>query len=89
MMSGKDNLADAFRLAKDVDRLLEKGGFKLKKWRSNDADFLKEFEESERSSHDKLDITLDGITRALALHRNMGEDLFQYTGSQTYLLRKI
>ncbi|CAK1579069.1 unnamed protein product [Parnassius mnemosyne] len=79
MMSGKDNLTDAVRIAKDIDAILQKGGFKLKKWCSNDAGFLKEFEESERSSHVKLDITLDGITRALGLHWNIGKDLFQYS----------
>lgn len=79
MMSGKDNVTDALKVAKEIDAILQKGGFKLRKWCSNDADFLKQFEESERSSHVKLNITLDGITRALGLHWNMGNDQFQYS----------
>ncbi|XP_022816835.1 uncharacterized protein LOC111349816 [Spodoptera litura] len=79
MMSGKDNVTDAIKVAKEIDVILQKGGFKLKKWCSNNADFLKAFEESERSSHVNLDITLDGITRALGLYWNMGKDQFQYS----------
>lgn len=79
MMSGKDNVDDAIRVAKEIDSILEKGGFKLKKWCSNDVQFLREFEKSERSANVKLDITLDGITRALGLHWNMGKDLFHYS----------
>ncbi|XP_026742369.1 uncharacterized protein LOC113504313 [Trichoplusia ni] len=79
MMSGKDNVQDALKVPKEIDTILKKGGFQLKKWCSNDINFLKEFEESERSSHVKLDLSLDGITRALGLQWNMGNDRFQYS----------
>ncbi|XP_073963739.1 LOW QUALITY PROTEIN: uncharacterized protein [Choristoneura fumiferana] len=79
LMSGKDTLEQAITEAKDIATILQKGGFMLQKWCSNNAEFLKHFKPSQRSTHVNLDITIDGTIRALGLHWNMGRDIFLYS----------
>ncbi|KAJ2941115.1 hypothetical protein O0L34_g10350 [Tuta absoluta] len=78
LMSGNDNLQDAIKTAKEVDMILRKGGLVLQKWCSNDAHFLAQFDSSQRSSHVKMDINIDGTIRALGVQWNMGKDVFEY-----------
>ncbi|CAK1601945.1 unnamed protein product [Parnassius mnemosyne] len=79
LMSGKDTLQDAIKVAKEIGFILQKGGFTLQKWCSNNAEFLKQFEPSERSSQVHLDIKIDGTIRALGLQWDMGKDVFKYS----------
>ncbi|XP_050555461.1 uncharacterized protein LOC126911595 [Spodoptera frugiperda] len=79
LMASHDNLEDAIHIAKNVEAILQKGGFTLQKWCSNDADFLRQFEPAKRTSHASLDITIHGTITALGLRWNMGKDVFQYS----------
>lgn len=79
LMSGDDTPQSAIKNAKDVQSILKRGGFVLQKWCSNSAQFLNQFSAEERSIHVDLNITLDGMIRALGLHWNMGKDQFQYS----------
>ncbi|XP_052737821.1 uncharacterized protein LOC128198126 [Bicyclus anynana] len=78
LMSGKDNLQEAIKIAKDIDSILRRGGFIIQKWCSNNAEFLKQFELSQRSTKVNLEIHIDGSIRALGLNWNIGTDKFQY-----------
>lgn len=79
LMSGKDSLSGAMELAKNIDAILQKGGFILQKWCSNSAEFLKHFDITRRSAHVDVDISIHGTITALGLRWNMGQDIFQYS----------
>ncbi|XP_022817401.1 uncharacterized protein LOC111350200 isoform X1 [Spodoptera litura] len=79
LMASKDNLNEAIHTAKHLEAILQKGGFTLQKWCSNDANFLKQFDPAKRTTHAILDITIDGTITALGLRWNMGKDMFHYS----------
>lgn len=79
LMASNDNLEDAIHTAKNIEAILQKGGFTLQKWCSNDANFLRQFEPVKLTSHVSLDITIHGTITALGLRWNMGKDVFQYS----------
>ncbi|XP_059051290.1 uncharacterized protein LOC131846089 [Achroia grisella] len=78
LMSGQDTVTEAVEVAKNITSILRKGGFNLQKWSSNSAEFLQQFQSSERSTHIKLDMKVHGTIRALGLTWNMGEDKLEY-----------
>lgn len=78
LMSGSDTLQEAIHTAKDVECILRKGGFNLQKWCSNDVEFLRQFDPSNRSSRVRLDIKIDGTIQTLGLSWNIGRDTLQY-----------
>ncbi|XP_048483631.1 uncharacterized protein LOC119692124 [Plutella xylostella] len=94
IVSGKETLEDAIKTAKDIEKILQKGGFILQKWCSNDVDFLKQFEPSKISTHVNIKFGIDGIIKTLGLIWNMGEDVFQYQNNlpataESYTKRSI
>ncbi|XP_045501144.1 uncharacterized protein LOC123698533 [Colias croceus] len=80
-MSGGDDLEQCIQLRKDLTELLRRGGFDLKKWSSNSAEFLQSLEPNDRSTKAHLDIKLDGIVKALGVQWNLGTDRFEYNFS--------
>ncbi|XP_048480955.1 uncharacterized protein LOC105389072 isoform X1 [Plutella xylostella] len=94
IVSGKETLKDAIKTAKDIEKILQKGGFILQKWCSNDVDFLKQFEPSKISTHVNIKFGIDGIIKTLGIIWNMGEDVFQYQNNlpataESYTKRSI
>lgn len=78
LMSGQDTVEEAVHIAKTIKVILKAGGFDLQKWSSNSAEFLAQFDNSERSNSVNMNIKLDGTIRALGLLWHIGEDNFQY-----------
>lgn len=78
VMSGCDNLEDAVRISQDLKRLLQLGGFELKKWSSNSRDLMETIDPSERSSNAHLKLNIDGIVKALGIQWNLDKDQFEY-----------
>ncbi|XP_061704588.1 uncharacterized protein LOC133515953 [Cydia pomonella] len=79
LISGNDTVDEAITTAREVKSILQRGGFHLQKWTSNEREFLEQIEASQRSSRVKMDIKLDGTIQALGLSWNVGNDTFQYT----------
>ncbi|XP_028166130.1 uncharacterized protein LOC114356935, partial [Ostrinia furnacalis] len=94
LLSGCDDIETAVKISKELQELLSRGGFKLKKWASNNADFMRSIEPSERSASVHLDMNVGGTTKALSVVWDIGSDRFQYnlnfpTMSETITKRTI
>lgn len=79
LLSGQDTVQEAINVAKEVKKIIGKGGFVLQKWASNNSEFLKGFPPAELSAHVNIDIKLDGLIKTLGLSWNMGDDVLKYT----------
>ncbi|XP_060804946.1 uncharacterized protein LOC132902740 [Amyelois transitella] len=89
LMSGSDTVPEALDTAMNIAEILKRGGMNLQKWTSNSSEFLKQIKPSNRSIKVKLDIKLDGMTKALGVSWNMGEDVFQYNFQLPHLEKVI
>lgn len=78
LISGCDSREQAIEISKQIITILQRGGFELQKWASNDNEFLKHLDVSKITTRANLDIKLDGIIKALGLSWNLGEDEFRY-----------
>ncbi|XP_075990231.1 uncharacterized protein LOC142985871 [Anticarsia gemmatalis] len=78
VMSGADSLEQAVSVSQNLKRLLQLGGFELKKWLSNSSEFMKTIHISERSSKAHLDFKVDGTVKALGILWNLSNDAFEY-----------
>lgn len=78
LLSGEDTAEKAISIAQEVVNILKKGGFTLSKWSSNNPEFLRSIEPSERTTHAHLTFKLDGTIKALGVIWNLGTDQFQY-----------
>ncbi|XP_059054950.1 uncharacterized protein LOC131848996 [Achroia grisella] len=78
VLSGCDNVKEAIAASKELRELLQQGGFKLKKWSSNNAEFMRAITPNERSSNVHLDLNIDGTTKALGISWNLKTDKFEY-----------
>lgn len=77
-LDGADDTETAISLAKTVTNILQKGGFQLTKWSSNDINFMKSVDEEKRSTNAHIDMNLDGKVKALGIVWNLKTDTFQY-----------
>ena len=89
VMSGHDDLEQAIRISQNLKKLLRLGGFELKKWSSNNRDFMETIEPSERSSNAHLELKIDGIIKALGIQWNLGKDQFEYNLSLPVISKAI
>lgn len=61
-LDGTDETEIAISLAKDVTNILQKSGFQLTKWSSNDINFMKSVGEEKRSTKAHTDMNLEKDT---------------------------
>ncbi|XP_064074467.1 uncharacterized protein LOC113393726 [Vanessa tameamea] len=78
LLSGADSVDEAIIIAQQITDILQKGGFQLKKWSSNNMHFIQSIEENKRSTNIKLDLNLDGTIKALGITWNLKQDNFRY-----------
>ncbi|XP_045534341.1 uncharacterized protein LOC123721079 [Papilio machaon] len=89
LLSGADTLEEAITLAHEITTILEKGGFQLRKWSSNNIQFLQSIEENKRSANVKIDMNLDGTIKALGITWNLNADSFEYSLSLSQIGKSI
>ncbi|KAJ0169458.1 hypothetical protein K1T71_015045 [Dendrolimus kikuchii] len=77
-LDGADSSEEAIVLAQDVTNILQRGGFNLTKWSSNNIEFMKSVEEDKRSANAHVDMNLEGTIKALGIVWNLSTDSFQY-----------
>ncbi|XP_026744657.1 uncharacterized protein LOC113505990 [Trichoplusia ni] len=65
LISGCDTAEKAIDISKQIITILQRGGFELQKWASDDNKFLKSIDASKITTKANLDIKLDGIIKAL------------------------
>ncbi|XP_060800865.1 uncharacterized protein LOC132901873 [Amyelois transitella] len=78
MLSGADTVEEAITLARDVTNILQRGGFVLTKWSSNDVQFMKSIDENKRSASAQVDLNLNGTIKTLGIIWNLRTDTFEY-----------
>ncbi|KAL0870589.1 hypothetical protein ABMA27_005551 [Loxostege sticticalis] len=74
LMTGCDTEEEAIMIYKEMNEMLMKGGFELRKWTSNKEGVLREIE-----NDNKLKIKLDEVMKILGLTWDRREDEFQYS----------
>ncbi|XP_022828339.1 uncharacterized protein LOC111357764, partial [Spodoptera litura] len=77
-LDGADDTQTAIDMAKTVTKILQRGGFQLTKWSSNDIEFLESIDKAKRSNNAHIDMNLDGTIKALGIVWNLKTDTFQY-----------
>ncbi|CAK1583774.1 unnamed protein product [Parnassius mnemosyne] len=80
LMSGCQNEKEATKLYYQINKLLNKGGFELQKWSSNNDTFLNTIrnEKKENSDHKILELKEDPVNKILGLTWNRKNDEFEY-----------
>lgn len=78
LISGCDTTEQAIEISKQIMSILQRGGFDLQKWASNDKDFLKSMDAKKVTTKANFDIMLDGTIKALGLSWHLGEDECRY-----------
>ncbi|XP_063363671.1 uncharacterized protein LOC134652418 [Cydia amplana] len=78
LMSGCDTIEQAIEANNQLQEVMRKGGFQLKKWSSNSVEFMRSLKPEDRSANAHLDLNMDGTIKALGVQWNMGTDQFEY-----------
>ncbi|XP_045489873.1 uncharacterized protein LOC123690524 [Pieris rapae] len=78
LMGGHEDVEKAKKLCVDIKEILEKGGFKIKKWSSNSEEVLQHIQENNKIE-DSLEIKLDKVIKILGLTWDRREDAFKIT----------
>lgn len=80
IVSGADSLAEALQVQSDLTHILKKSGFELRKWASNDPQFLAHLSDSvEQTQSITLDLEPDSTLKILGLQWNPSTDSFSYS----------
>lgn len=85
LMSGCQTIEDGIVLYKEMDSLLNEGGFILQKWSSNKDELLEiidqtgEIQVEEKKEHKNLECKQENIVKILGLTWNRTRDEFQYS----------
>ncbi|XP_075990332.1 uncharacterized protein LOC142985983 [Anticarsia gemmatalis] len=81
LLSGKDTLEDAIEASQQLKEMMKRGGFTLKKWASNNAEFMKSVSFDERSSNAHFDLNKEGKVKALGILWNLKTDKIEYNSN--------
>ncbi|XP_046963330.1 uncharacterized protein LOC124532468 [Vanessa cardui] len=76
LMTGCESETEIKEIYKEMNKVLEKGGFQLQKWTSNRMNLLEELKEE---SGKDLEIKIDKVTKILGLTWNRYTDRFDYS----------
>lgn len=79
IMTGARNIQEAVILQKQLDVLLQSGGFEIHKWRSNRIDSLSHVPSERREGFSKLSIDDSDTVKTLGLEWNPNNDKFQFS----------
>lgn len=78
LISGCDTTEQAIHVAKQITNILQRGGFELQKWASNDSEFLKSIDAKKVTTKVNIDLKLDGTIKTLGLSWSLEKDEFHY-----------
>ncbi|XP_047527823.1 uncharacterized protein LOC125064684 [Vanessa atalanta] len=79
VMTGADNLEDAYKIYKELTEVLAKGGFPLQKWKSNSKEILAKIWKAKGNTDEELRIKVDDTTKILGLTWDPRGDFFRYS----------
>ncbi|XP_053691523.1 uncharacterized protein LOC128740039 [Sabethes cyaneus] len=78
LFSGGSTVADTLQLRHQLESLLAKGGFELRKWASNESEVLDGIPVSHRALQTSLDLDRDQCLKTLGLHWEPASDVLRY-----------
>ncbi|XP_058840968.1 uncharacterized protein LOC131696445 [Topomyia yanbarensis] len=78
LFSGGGNVAETIALRKQLDALLLKGGFELRKWASNEQAVLQDIPAENRAVQGSVDLDRDPCIKTLGLHWEPSTDQLRY-----------
>lgn len=87
VLSGFDTVNEAIDASKQLMEILKRGGFRLQKWSSNSAEFLKSIEPEDRSK--RLQLDFGGIIKALGILWDLKTDVFKYNLNLPFITNPI
>lgn len=92
-LDGADNVEAAISLAEAVTTIMQKGGFQLTKWSSNNIEFMKSIDEERRSNSAHINMNFDGTVKPLGIVWNFSTDTFRYnitlpTSENTHITKR-
>ncbi|XP_058827527.1 uncharacterized protein LOC131687455 [Topomyia yanbarensis] len=78
LISGRSTVAETIKLRNQLDSLLAKGGFELRKWASNEPTVLEDIPEENRALQQSVDLDRDQCLKTLGLHWEPSTDVLRY-----------
>lgn len=78
LFSGADSVEEAIELRQQLEALLSKGGFQLRKWASNEAAVLEDLSVENRALQPSVDLDRNQTIKSLGLHWEPASDLLKY-----------
>lgn len=78
LLSGADNLEEAYDVYKQMTGLMKAGGFELQKWASNKTEFIERVEKGRTNNDDNYVINSKEVIKTLGIKWNKATDTFQY-----------
>ncbi|KAJ0169135.1 hypothetical protein K1T71_014952 [Dendrolimus kikuchii] len=79
MMTNCETDNEAIDIYKQMNQLLNSGGFQLQKWNSNSDKFMNFINQKSKSDEKTLDIKSDNTVKVLGIRWNRDTDNFEYT----------
>lgn len=79
IMTGSDTIEEAIVLHRQLEQLMEAGGFKLRKWAANRSEVLEGIPCSDREIQIPLDITKEERIKTLGIHWLPAADIFTFS----------
>ncbi|XP_065087242.1 uncharacterized protein LOC135708976 [Ochlerotatus camptorhynchus] len=94
LFSGADTVEEAITLQKQLESLLGRGGFELRKWASNEEAVLEDVPQDNRALKTSVDLDRDQCIKSLGLHWEPTTDHLRYkidtpTTDNTPLTKRI
>ncbi|XP_059056265.1 uncharacterized protein LOC131850114 [Achroia grisella] len=78
MLTGCESVEEGKQIYKQMNELLQRGGFELQKWSSNSEELLKEISEENIALKGNIQLNVDSIMKILGLTWNRSSDEFEY-----------
>ncbi|XP_058817144.1 uncharacterized protein LOC131680446 [Topomyia yanbarensis] len=78
LFSGCNTVAETIALRRQLDTLLAKGGFELRKWASNEEEVLNDIPQNNRALQSSVDFNRDQCIKTLGLHWEPSSDMLRY-----------
>lgn len=91
LLTGCENMETAMQLYKEINSLLQKGGFKLQKWSINCGELLDKIRENAEGlgKEEGLKLKMNEVMKLLRLTWNRRTDAFQYTVTLLQLMAPV
>ena len=78
LLTGTNDEMSTIMVQKNITKILQKGGMKIRKWSSNSENVLKQIPEDDRESLLPLNINMESNIKTLGLRWHLAKDIFTF-----------